>query len=207
MLYRFCVFLFITGSLFAADLSGDWELALKYLNDTSHARVKLKTDGDKLTGTLNELKIEGTCSQTDRAERAASFSRLLADYPHPPRQRENPAYEPMARGAWGALSDAQRAAAIVAAPHAPGKVWLGHWLNDGRETGIFETLKQVTACPRVWVSEGTPQHAAWAEHYRSRGCRLPRTQHRVDGELQTGWMFESKWPPNYNFLQSDGRAA
>jgi len=158
-------------------------------------------------GDLNELKIEGTCSQTDRAERAASFSRLLADYPHPPRQRENPAYEPMARGAWGALSDAQRAAAIVAAPHAPGKVWLGHWLNDGRETGIFETLKQVTACPRVWVSEGTPQHAAWAEHYRSRGCRLPRTQHRVDGELQTGWMFESKWPPNFNFLQSDGRAA
>ena len=65
MLYRFCVFLFITGSLFAADLSGDWELALKYLNDTSHARVKLKTDGDKLTGTLNELKIEGTVKGDD----------------------------------------------------------------------------------------------------------------------------------------------
>ena len=47
--------------------------------------------------------------------------------------------------------------------------------------GIFESLKQAAAGPRVWVSEGTPQHAAWTEHYRSRGRRLPTTQHRVDG--------------------------
>jgi hypothetical protein len=167
---------------------------------------------------LDELRTEGTCSQaelnpskgnprSDGAERAASFSRLLSDYPHPPCQREKPAYEPMARRAWAALSDAQKAAAIDAAPHAPGKSWLGHWLNDARETGIFDTVKQATAGPRVWVSEGTPQHTAWAEHYRSRGRCLPRTQHRIAGELRTGWMFESEWPPNFNFVQPDGRAA
>jgi hypothetical protein len=169
-------------------------------------------------GDLDELRTEGTCSRAELdswkgnprghgAERAASFSRLLSDYPHPAGQREKPAYEPMARRAWAALSDAQRAEAIDAAPHAPGKTWLGHWLNDARETGIFDTVKQTTAGPRVWVSEGTPQHAAWAEYYRSRGCHLPRTQHRIAGELRTGWMFESEWPPNFNFVQPDGRAA
>ncbi len=165
-----------------------------------------------------ELKPEGACSQSDphpwngnargdSAGRAASFARLLNDYPHPRSQRENPAYEPVARRAWGALSDAQKAEAIDAAPHARGKIWLGHWLDDARETGIFEILKQPAAGPRVWVSEATPQHAAWTEHYRSRGHRLPTTQHRVNGELQTGWMFESEWPPDFNFVQRDGGAA
>jgi hypothetical protein len=169
-------------------------------------------------GDLDELRTEGTCSQAEldswkgnprghRAERAASFSRLLNAYPHPRGQRERDPYEPHALSAWLKLNDAQKAEAIVAAPHAPGKIWLGHWLNDARETGIFDTLKQATARLRVWVSEGTPQHAAWAEHYRSRGCRLPRTQHRIAGELRAGWMFESEWPPNSNFVQPDGRTA
>jgi hypothetical protein len=48
----------------------------------------------------------------------------------------------VARRAWRALSDAQKAEAINAAPHAPGKIWLGHWLDDARETGVFEILKQ-----------------------------------------------------------------
>jgi hypothetical protein len=138
--------------------------------------------------------------------RAVSFARLLSDYPHPGEQRKHPAYEPVARRAWRALSDAQKAEAINAAPHAPGKIWVGHWLDDARETGIFDTVRQATVGPRVWVSEGTPQHAAWTEHYRFRG-RLPTTQHRIDGELRTGWMFESEWPPNFNFVQHDGRAA
>src|SRR5262249_17923857 len=82
--------------------------------------------------------------------------------------------------------------------------WLGHWLNDARETGIFDMVKQAAAGPRVWVSEGTPQHAAWAEYYRSFGRPLLRTQRRIDGQLQTGWMFESERPPNFNFVQSEG---
>jgi hypothetical protein len=113
----------------------------------------------------------------------------------------------MARRAWAALNNAQRAAAIDAAPHAPSKSWLGHWLDDARETGIFEILKRPATGLRVWVSEGTAQHAAWTEHYRSRGHRVPTTQHRIGGELRTGWMFESEWPPNFNFVQGDGRAA
>jgi hypothetical protein len=163
---------------------------------------------------VDKLKPEGTYSQVDpdpskgpSAGRAASFARLLSDYPHPRGQRKNPAYEPLARRAWAALSDAQRAEAIDAAPRAPGKIWLAHWLNDARETGIFEIVKQPAAGLRVWVSERTPQHTAWTEHYRSRGHGPPTTQHRVNGELQTGWWFESEWPPNFNFVQRDGGAA
>jgi hypothetical protein len=45
--------------LFAADISGDWEFAGKYLGDTSYARINLKREGDKLTGNMNELKLDG----------------------------------------------------------------------------------------------------------------------------------------------------
>jgi hypothetical protein len=161
---------------------------------------------------VDELKLKGASSHGDphswngNAGHVASFARLLSDYPHPRGQREIPAYEPVARRAWGALSDTQKAEAIDAAPHAPGKIWLGHWLDDARETGIFKILKRPAARPRVWVSEGTPQHAAWAEHYRSRGHRLPTTQHRVNGELQTGWMFDSEWPPGFEHVNRGGDA-
>src|SRR5262249_26782869 len=101
---------------------------------------------------VDKLKPEGTCSRVDpdpskgpSAGRAASFARLLSEYPHPRGQREKPAYEPLARRAWAKLNDAQRAGAIDGAPHAPGKIWLAHWINDARETGIFEIVKQPVA--------------------------------------------------------------
>jgi amidase len=50
---------FAAGSLFAADISGDWEFAGKYLGDTNYARINLKVEGDKLTGSMNELKLDG----------------------------------------------------------------------------------------------------------------------------------------------------
>jgi hypothetical protein len=203
-----------------ASSNSNGEEAQKYTSSVSPSKTGTweTPTAEEADSDVDELKPEGACSQADRhpwngnarghsAGRAASFARLLSEYPHPRRQRENPAYEPMARRAWGALSDAQKAEAIDAAPHAPGKIWLGHWLNDARETGIFEILKQPAARPRVWVSAGTRQHAAWTEHHRSRGQRLPTTQHRVNGEPQTGWMFESEWPPNFNSVQRDGGAA
>src|SRR5256885_9623763 len=49
-----------TMALAAADISGDWQLVATNLDDVSFARVTLKIEGDKLTGTLNELKLEGT---------------------------------------------------------------------------------------------------------------------------------------------------
>src|SRR5499427_671086 len=49
----------------AADVSGDWEFATKLFDDTTYARVTLKVDGDKLSGTLNELKLEGTIKGDD----------------------------------------------------------------------------------------------------------------------------------------------
>ena len=169
---------------------------------------------------FDELNSGGGCSQDDPRpsatkansrntgdDGAVAFAELMKVYPHPRGQRENPAYEPMARRAWGALSDAQKAEAIDAAPHAPGKIWLGHWLNDARETGIFE-ITEAALPPAARV--GLRRHAATCSMdraYRSRGRRLPTTQHRINGELRTGWMFESEWPPNFNFVQRDGGAA
>jgi amidase len=47
-------------TLSAADISGEWELTASLLNDVSYARVTLKADGGKLSGTLNEIKLDGT---------------------------------------------------------------------------------------------------------------------------------------------------
>jgi acetamidase/formamidase len=44
----------------AADVSGDWEFTTKVFDDATYARVALKVDGEKLSGTINELKLEGT---------------------------------------------------------------------------------------------------------------------------------------------------
>ena len=45
----------------AADLTGEWNAHLLRFGETfAPARVNLKEDGTKLTGTLNELKLEGT---------------------------------------------------------------------------------------------------------------------------------------------------
>jgi acetamidase/formamidase len=46
---------------FAADVSGRWNLHLVRFGETfASARVELKADGTKVTGALNELKLEGT---------------------------------------------------------------------------------------------------------------------------------------------------
>jgi hypothetical protein len=167
---------------------------------------------------VDELETEGTCSQAEPhrqkgnarghgAEREASFARVTSVYPHPSGQRERAPCEPHALSAWRKLDDVQKAEAIAAAPHAPGKIWVGHWLDEAREARVFEIFKKPAAGPGVWVSEGTPQHAAWTDCYRSLGRPLLRTQRRIDGQLRTGWMFESEWPPNSNTVQRDGGAA
>ncbi len=47
--------------LAAADISGKWNLNLiSFGEEITHANVELKLDGNKLSGTLNELKLEGT---------------------------------------------------------------------------------------------------------------------------------------------------
>jgi amidase len=46
---------------FSADVSGQWNLLLvRFGEECCAARVELKAEGAKLTGTLNELKLEGT---------------------------------------------------------------------------------------------------------------------------------------------------
>jgi hypothetical protein len=143
-------------------------------------------------------------AEPDRAERAAapvvefSFELLMRDYPHPPGDHglEHQAYRPHARTAWRKLTSQQKQEAARAAPSASGKDWLGHWLNSGSETGKFENVEQCAVTSRVWVRKETPQWAAWEDHHRANGRHPPTTQHRVNGELQSGWMFTSEWPPD-----------
>jgi len=60
------IILLLTGAtVAAADISGDWEFAGNYLGDVSYARLTLKEGGGKLTGTLNELKLEGTVKEDE----------------------------------------------------------------------------------------------------------------------------------------------
>jgi|SRR5579862_2571420 len=44
----------------AQDISGEWEFTAHRMGMDTYARVTLKTESDKLTGSLNELKFEGT---------------------------------------------------------------------------------------------------------------------------------------------------
>jgi amidase len=53
-------FLMAASTMVAADLSGDWEMSAKLMDDTQYVRITLKIDGGKLTGALNELKLEGS---------------------------------------------------------------------------------------------------------------------------------------------------
>lgn len=49
----------------AADLSGDWLFTGNYLGDISYARVKFNIDGEKLSGNLNEIILEGTVKDSE----------------------------------------------------------------------------------------------------------------------------------------------
>jgi acetamidase/formamidase len=58
---RALLFVFIPALALAADVTGSWHLMLvRFGEEFADARVALKTEGTKLTGTLNELKLEGT---------------------------------------------------------------------------------------------------------------------------------------------------
>ena len=55
------LFLFLPLLVSAADISGEWNARLlRFGEEFGAARVSLKAEGTKLTGTLNELKLEGT---------------------------------------------------------------------------------------------------------------------------------------------------
>src|SRR6059036_891934 len=48
-------------TLIAADIAGSWIFNfVSFGEEIAPARLELKVDGDKLTGNLNEIKIEGT---------------------------------------------------------------------------------------------------------------------------------------------------
>ncbi len=53
-------------TLAAADIDGPWRIVLRsFGEDTGSAKLDLKVQGDRLSGTLNELKIEGTFNNGD----------------------------------------------------------------------------------------------------------------------------------------------
>lgn len=52
---------FLPALAFSADVTGQWNVKLvRFGEEFAAARVELKADGGKVTGTLNELKLEGT---------------------------------------------------------------------------------------------------------------------------------------------------
>jgi len=132
----------------------------------------------------------------DRSNEAGiSFAHLMRAYPHPPGSLDQPAYCPSARKIWNRLTGEQQQAAAQAASKAPGKQWLKYWLLDGLDTGVFEVVERQPTSPRVWVREGTPQWKAWENYQRANERRSIKTQRMIGGEWQTGWLFESEWPP------------
>jgi amidase len=71
--------LFLPVLALAADVTGTWHLVLvRFGEESADARVEFKTEGTKLTGTLNELKLEGTAENdtinSPRSGRMASRS-------------------------------------------------------------------------------------------------------------------------------------
>jgi amidase len=58
---RFLLFFALTSVLSAADLNGVWSFNIvSFGEEIAPARVTLHVEGNKLTGTLNELKLDGT---------------------------------------------------------------------------------------------------------------------------------------------------
>src|SRR6266498_2137985 len=58
---RAMLFLCLPLFAFGADVTGQWNLHLvRFGEEVAAARVELKTEGSKVTGTLNELKLEGS---------------------------------------------------------------------------------------------------------------------------------------------------
>jgi hypothetical protein len=56
-----CLFLCAVFCLTAADLAGTWRLNIvAFGEEVSPAKLDLKVEGKKLSGTLNELTVEGT---------------------------------------------------------------------------------------------------------------------------------------------------
>lgn len=176
---------------------------------------------DSTTETIEQPTPPNGCPRDDkpeiraepnRAEPTAAtivefcFGRLMRDYSHPLGDHgvEHRAYYGHALNAWNTLTSTQKQEAVQAAPQAPGKIWLGHWLRGGRETGQFDIVEQHAVMPRVWVRKDTPQWVAWVDDYRANGRRPPSTQHHVNGELETGWWFENEWPPGIEKVERAG---
>jgi acetamidase/formamidase len=58
-------FFLLTSPLIAADVSGEWEVTAKYFEDVSYARLTLKAENEHVSGSLNEIKLEGTIKGGD----------------------------------------------------------------------------------------------------------------------------------------------
>src|SRR3954451_594407 len=60
-MFRATLLLCLPLLAFAADPTGQWSLQLiRFGEESSGGRMELKSDGAKLTGTINEMKVSGT---------------------------------------------------------------------------------------------------------------------------------------------------
>lgn len=53
-------FLLAAATALAADISGDWEFTAKMMGDANYVRATLKVDGNKLSGTIDDMKVAGS---------------------------------------------------------------------------------------------------------------------------------------------------
>jgi len=57
--FRVTAFWLVTTAAVAGDVSGDWVFTDRYLGESSYFHATFKVSGGKLTGTLNNLQLEG----------------------------------------------------------------------------------------------------------------------------------------------------
>ena len=60
MSYRWLILLAMPLLASAADISGDWEFTILRFGDHTYIRANFKQEGEKLSGTANELRLAGT---------------------------------------------------------------------------------------------------------------------------------------------------
>jgi hypothetical protein len=153
------------------------------------------TPGDAI-----EKDTEEKDSETDAAPaRGVSddFSEFWQAFP----KRDGDNAEAPARAAWRkAIAKGASPTAIVAGAKSYAATVAGRepkyiasaprWLSEERYANATPPKAVAAAVPGVWISQGSPEWAAWFEHWRVTKGKSPPV------DAKGGWRFPSQRPPN-----------
>ena len=98
----------LAASLVAADVTGSWRITLMSFGDENYAKLDLKVAGDKLSGSLADLKVDGsiegdtlkfTATRPNGSKYATMEGRVAGDELKGTGRRENDEFEWVARRA------------------------------------------------------------------------------------------------------------